>query len=124
MEYIAGSTLDRLILRKGLRLPETLHYAIQIADALAAAHAAGIIHRDIKPANLMVTTNGVVKVLDVGLAKLSERVFVSTTVAPPAESQMTLSLQTLESEAGSIVGTIAYMSPEQAEAKRIDTRSD
>src|SRR6476661_8472330 len=69
MEYVAGKTLDQLIGRKGLRLNEVLKYAVQIADALAQAHAAGIIHRDLKPSNIMVTENGLVKVLDFGLAK-------------------------------------------------------
>ena len=72
MEYVEGKTLDQLIPRKGMRLSEALKYAVQIADALAAAHAAGIVHRDLKPANVMVTENGLVKVLDFGLAKLTE----------------------------------------------------
>jgi eukaryotic-like serine/threonine-protein kinase len=69
MEYVPGKTLDQLIGRKGLRLNETLKYAIQIADALARAHNAGIIHRDLKPSNLIVDEHGLVKVLDFGLAK-------------------------------------------------------
>src|SRR5438876_5444749 len=72
MEYVAGKTLDQMIGRKGLRLNETLKYAIQIADALTKAHSAGIIHRDLKPSNIMVTDEAVVKVLDFGLAKLIE----------------------------------------------------
>src|ERR1700674_4208820 len=72
MEYVDGKTLGQLIGPKGLRLSEALPYAVQIADALAAAHAARIVHRDIKPANIMVTEKGVVKVLDFGLAKLTE----------------------------------------------------
>ncbi len=72
MEYIEGRTLGQLIRRKGLALGKTLAYAVQIADALAAAHAAGIVHRDLKPANIMVTEKGLVKVLDFGLAKLAE----------------------------------------------------
>ena len=74
MEYVAGKTLDQLIPRKGMRLNEALKYAVQIADALATAHAAGIVHRDLKPANVMVTEKGLVKVLDFGLAKLTEPV--------------------------------------------------
>src|SRR5467141_2212048 len=70
MEYVAGKTLDLQIPRKGLRLNEVLKYAVQIADALQAAHAAGIVHRDLKPGNVMVTDTGLVKVLDFGLAKL------------------------------------------------------
>src|ERR1051326_8119155 len=91
MEYIDGRTLDRLIPQKGLRLAETLHYAVQMADALAAAHAAGIIHRDIKPANIMVTEKGTVKVLDFGLAKLSEPGLRRSADSARAESQATVS---------------------------------
>ena len=112
MEYVAGKTLDELIPRKGMRLSLALKYAVQIADALARAHGAGIIHRDLKPSNVMVDEHGLVKVLDFGLAKLTEA------AAPEAE---TVSTRTGE---GAIVGTVAYMSPEQAEGKRIDTRSD
>src|SRR5882762_1498538 len=119
MEYVPGRTLWELIGRKGLPLSEALKYAIQIADALAKAHAAGIIHRDLKPSNIMVTEEGVVKVLDFGLAKLME----------PAggESSQTKTLRTEESSAteqGTILGTVAYMSPEQAEGKKVDARSD
>src|SRR6185369_2641964 len=73
MEHVSGKSLDRLIPAKGLPLIEALGYAQQIADALAAAHAAGIVHRDIKPANVIVTPEGHVKILDFGLAKLIER---------------------------------------------------
>src|SRR6185312_3979527 len=72
MEYVPGKMLEQLIGHKGLRLNEALKYAIQIADALTQAHAAGIIHRDLKPSNIIVGSNGQVKVLDFGLAKLTE----------------------------------------------------
>src|SRR5262245_63310104 len=72
MEYVPGKSLDRLIPRRGLPLGEVLRYAIEIADALAAAHAAGIVHRDLKPANVMVTDQGHAKILDFGVAKLVE----------------------------------------------------
>src|SRR5262249_52283335 len=95
-----------------------VQYAIQIADALAAAHAAGIVHRDLKPANVMISENGSVKVLDFGLAKLTER-------GASAEFDRTVTMADHpETEAGVIVGTISYMSPEQAEGKRVDARTD
>src|SRR3972149_5005942 len=72
MEYVPGKTLDRAIGRKGLVVGDVLRYAVQIADGLSKAHAAGVVHRDIKPANIMVTGDGLVKVLDFGLAKLTE----------------------------------------------------
>jgi eukaryotic-like serine/threonine-protein kinase len=119
MEYVPGKTLGQSIGRKGLPLGEALKYAIQIADAVAKAHAAGIIHRDLKPSNIMVTEEGVVKVLDFGLAKLAE----------PATSEFgeTATLRASEgpgTEEGTIVGTASYMSPEQAEGKKVDARSD
>jgi Tol biopolymer transport system component/serine/threonine protein kinase len=120
MEYVQGKTLDQVIGRKGLKLSTALKYAVQIADALARAHSAGIIHRDLKPSNVMVTEAGLVKVLDFGLAKLTE----------PAHLDEDTSTRTLLAkderltEEGIIVGTVAYMSPEQAEGKTVDARSD
>ena len=108
MEFVPGKTLEQLIGRKGLKLNETLKYSIQIADALARAHAAGIVHRDLKPSNIMVDEHGLVKVLDFGLAKLTE--IVTTDEAAPTQ---TLRATT---EEGTIVGTAAYMSPEQSHA--------
>jgi eukaryotic-like serine/threonine-protein kinase len=121
MEFVEGKTLHDCIGRKGLPIREALKYAVQIADALAAAHAAGIIHRDIKPGNIMVTgpasgRPGLVKILDFGLAKLSEPDQISDSA--PTE---TLRPRT---EDGAIVGTVAYMSPEQAEGKNVDARTD
>jgi serine/threonine protein kinase len=116
MEYVSGKTLDGLIARKGLPVKEVLAYTVQIADALAAAHAAGIVHRDVKPGNVMVTDTGLVKVLDFGLAKLTE-----PTAASPHGTTVTLETRTSE---GTILGTVAYMSPEQAEGKKLDARSD
>ncbi len=115
MEYVRGKALDQLIPRKGLRTAETLKYAIQIADALAKAHAAGIVHRDLKPGNIMVGDEGQVKVLDFGLAKLTERQI--------GENDSTVTAVD-PSEEGVIVGTISYMSPEQAEGRKVDARSD
>ena len=116
MEYVAGKALNELIGRKGLRPIDALEYAVQIADALAKAHAAGIIHRDLKPSNIMVGEDGQVKVLDFGLAKLTE-------AGGLAEDDPTRTLKA-ETAEGTILGTVAYMSPEQAEGKKVDPRSD
>jgi serine/threonine-protein kinase len=110
MEYVVGRTLDQLIPPGGMPLSETVKYAVQIADALAAAHTAGIVHRDLKPANVMVTEKGLIKVLDFGLAKLSPLSGI--------ESMQTLTV------AGTISGTLSFMSPEQAEGRPVDGRSD
>ncbi len=118
MEFIAGETLDHVIGSKGLRVRDALKYSVQIADALAAAHAAGIVHRDLKPSNVMITPQGLVKVLDFGLAKLNET------------SETDAFADTLHgdgsplTEDGTLLGTVAYMSPEQAEGKTLDSRSD
>jgi len=118
MELVEGQSLDLLIGRKGLKLNEALGYAVQIADGLAKAHAAGIVHRDLKPTNVMVTADGLVKILDFGLAKLMEDV-------PGAGPTMTMGRDAEpRTEKGYILGTAAYMSPEQAEGKKIDARSD
>jgi serine/threonine protein kinase len=120
MEFIAGKTLDHLIPRKGMRLAETLKYAVQVADALATAHAAGIVHRDLKPGNVMVTDSGLAKVLDFGLAKLTEP-------AGAGDAEGTRTMRPEEqphTEEGTLLGTAAYMSPEQAEGKNVDARSD
>jgi len=116
MEYVAGKTLDRLIARHGLRVNEALKYAVQMAAALAKAHAAGIVHRDLKPTNVMVTDDGLVKVLDFGLAKLTE-------AAPTSDAETAVTREPTTEE-GTIVGTVGYMSPEQAEGKPVDARSD
>jgi len=115
MEYVAGQTLDRMIPEGGLPANLAIKYAVQIAEALARAHAAGIVHRDLKPANIMVDDSGLVKVLDFGLAKL--------TVADQAIGDEGATMAAT-STPGMIVGTLAYMSPEQAEGKPIDARSD
>ncbi|HTW67726.1 MAG TPA: protein kinase [Bryobacteraceae bacterium] len=117
MEFIAGKTLRELIPTGGLPAPQALQYGIQIASALAAAHAAGIIHRDLKPSNIMVTSTGLVKVLDFGLAK-----WVDTGLSGQATEQSTV--EAALTREGSIIGTVSYMSPEQAEGKHVDARSD
>ena len=123
MEFVPGQTLDRAIPRKGFGVGEALRCAAQIADALAQAHAAGIVHRDLKPANIMLTPEGRVKVLDFGLAKLTEPAFGKS---GPSESKATLTDRddAPRTEEGSVMGTVAYMSPEQAEGRPIDQRSD
>jgi serine/threonine protein kinase len=122
MEFVQGRTLAELIGRKGLSLKDTLAYAIQAAQALAKAHAAGIVHRDLKPSNLMVTDDGLVKVLDFGVAKLVQAPDSGEEAA--AETRTSLPETPLETAAGKIVGTAAYMSPEQAEGRKVDARSD
>ena len=115
MEFVAGKNLQQLIPSSGLPVVDVLKYAIPISSALAAANAAGIIHRDIKPGNIMVGSNGIVKVLDFGLAKLTAQ-----------EESADGATQTFKAhtEEGTIVGTAAYMSPEQAQGKPVDARSD
>jgi serine/threonine protein kinase/dipeptidyl aminopeptidase/acylaminoacyl peptidase len=118
MEYVRGKSLDGLIPRQGMRLNEALRIAIAVADALAAAHARGIIHRDLKPANVIVGSDGAVKVLDFGLAKLTGD------ADTPEEDSPTLTSQALVSAPGTIAGTAAYMAPEQATGGTVDARAD
>ena len=115
-EFVEGETLRHRLGRSSLSLNEALTIAIQIADALAAAHKAGIIHRDIKPENIMLRPDGYVKILDFGLAKLSEE----TTGVIAAEAP-TMQVRT---GSGFVLGTAGYMSPEQARALVVDNRSD
>ena len=115
MELLEGQTLQSLIPPQGLAPEAAVKFAVQMADALAAVHARGIIHRDFKPHNVMVLRNSHIKVLDFGLAKLTEPV--------SNDKQETLTVTGSTSD-GAVVGTCAYMSPEQAEAKPLDGRSD
>ena len=114
MEYLAGVTLDRMIAGRSLTLQIVMKYALEIADALIAAHAAGIIHRDLKPGNIIITEDGRAKLLDFGLAQFYD-----------ADVPMTQTeTRTLHTMPGTILGTPAYMSPEQAQGRPLDARSD
>ncbi len=122
MEFVEGDTLAHLIKQGPLPLDKVLPYAIQIADALSAAHAKGVIHRDLKPANIILTSSGV-KVLDFGLAKLNSGAKFGASQSPGGSSELATKTEPM-TESGSILGTLHYMSPEQAEGKDTDERSD
>jgi serine/threonine protein kinase len=115
-EYVEGETLREHAARARVTLSQMLDVAVQAATALGAAHQAGIVHRDIKPENLMLRTDGYVKVLDFGLAKLTESTAGSDTAAPTRLK--------VETEPGVVMGTVTYMSPEQARGLAVDARTD
>lgn len=117
MEYVEGMTLRDRMTKNALKLNEAIDVAIQIASALAAAHAAGIVHRDIKPENVILREDGYVKVLDFGLAKLTER-------TDDSDSQCETRQIELKTSPGAVMGTVAYMSPEQARGLPVDARTD
>ena len=114
MEHVPGRSLNQLLLSKSLTFAETVEYGTQIASAVAAAHAKGIVHRDIKPANIIVTPESIVKILDFGLAKIYD----TPSDNPDSETP------TLLSSEGVALGTIGYMSPEQARGETVDARTD
>ncbi|HEX3145660.1 MAG TPA: serine/threonine-protein kinase, partial [Pyrinomonadaceae bacterium] len=114
-EFVDGKTLRQLMNERPFKLSEALNVVIQAAGALTAAHAAGIVHRDIKPENIMVRADGYVKILDFGLAKLTESAITNTELETPT---------LVQSSPGLVMGTVQYMSPEQARAKRVTVRTD
>jgi serine/threonine-protein kinase len=118
MELVEGGTLEEKLKDGPLAVEDALRLALQIAEALEAAHDKGVVHRDLKPANVMVTRDGVVKVLDFGLAKALE---MGAGATNPADSP---AISQLATKAGALLGTAAYMSPEQAKGRQVDRRTD
>jgi len=118
-EYIEGETLREHMSKKSMKLAEALDISVQIAAALAAAHQAEVVHRDIKPENVMLRPDGIVKVMDFGLAKLSR--MLTQDHADEKEAPTRLMVKTTP---GVVMGTVGYMSPEQAQGKAVDLRSD
>jgi serine/threonine protein kinase/tetratricopeptide (TPR) repeat protein len=121
MELLEGQTIGQLMNRESFTMEKLIPVAIQVADALESAHAKGIVHRDIKPANLFVTDRGQVKILDFGLAKM-ERAEVPSTASAPSGMETMLGEEL--TSPGSALGTISYMSPEQARGQLVDARTD
>jgi serine/threonine protein kinase len=113
-EFIDGETLRQRMRQRAMKLSEVLDVAAQMANALSAAHSANIVHRDIKPENIMLRRDGIVKVLDFGLVKLTEQQESVNSEAPTS----------FKTDPGTVVGTATYMSPEQARGTKLDARTD
>jgi eukaryotic-like serine/threonine-protein kinase len=126
MEFVRGRTLADLIEAGKIPTVDCLKYAMQVSDALAAAHSIGIIHRDLKPANVMVTPEGLAKVLDFGLAKLAGEEGPAALGMGASDTTMSIQVngEQPKTAEGAIIGTVAYMSPEQAQGHKVDARSD
>ena len=124
MEFLDGQTLRHRILKSAFQIPEMVEFATQIADALEAAHAQGIMHRDIKPANIFITARGMVKVLDFGLAKFTRTGQLRVDNAQRSMGALASSTEEVLTGSGVALGTMPYMSPEQVRGDDLDARTD